>query len=81
MRGVVVAPVGEGPDPHRRHAVVAVAHGTVGNQPAVLVRNSWGFGWGIEGHAWLPETFLTPRLIRVAVLTEDVDVLANRTAA
>jgi hypothetical protein len=80
-RGVVVAPLGEGPDPHRRHAAVAVAHGIVAGERAVLVRNSWGPDWGINGHAWLPETFLTPRLFRVALLTENIDVLAHRTAA
>jgi hypothetical protein len=81
LRGVVVAPVGEGPDPQRRHAVVAVAHGIVSNQRAVLVRNSRGSDWGISGHAWLPEAFVTPRLIRVALLTESVDVSAHRSAA
>jgi len=81
LRGVVVAPMGEGPDPQRRHAVVAVAHGIVSNERAVLVRNSWGSDWGIRGHAWLSEVFLTPRLIRVVLLTENVDVFAHRTAA
>jgi hypothetical protein len=80
-RGVVVAPIGEGPDPQRRHAVVAVAHGIVANERAVLARNSWGPDWGISGYAWLSETFLTPRLFRVALLTENIDVFAHRTAA
>lgn len=81
LSGVVVAPVSEGPDPQRRHAVIAVAHGIVSNERAVLVRNSWGSDWGIGGHAWLPEPFLTPRLIQVALLTGNVDVFAHRTAA
>jgi hypothetical protein len=76
-RGVVVAPAGEGPDSQRRHAVVAVAHGTNAGERVVLVRNSWGHGWAINGHAWLPESFLAPRLLRVAVLNEDSNVLAH----
>jgi C1A family cysteine protease len=75
-RGVVVAPVGEGPDPQRRHAVVAVGHGRVSGERGLLVRNSWGVSWGLVGHAWLTESFLTPRLTHAARLTEKVDVSA-----
>lgn len=74
--GVVVAAPGEGPDPLRRHAVVAVAHGSIGTELTILVRNSWGADWGLAGHAWLPESYLSPRLTRVALLKEDVHVPA-----
>jgi hypothetical protein len=79
--GVVVAPPGEGPDPLRRHAVVAVAHGSVGAERAILVRNSWGVDWGMSGHGWLPETYLAPRLTHVALLKEEVYVSAKTLAA
>jgi hypothetical protein len=39
--GVVRAAVAEGPDPTRRHAVIAVGHGMVDGARAVLIRNSW----------------------------------------
>jgi len=70
----------EGPDPARRHAVVAAAHGTVDGERAVLVRNSWGLKWGAAGYAWLTETFLAPRLFAAAMLTENVDVSASSVA-
>jgi hypothetical protein len=79
--GVVRAAPGEGPDPMRRHAVIAVGHGTVDGARAVLVRNSWGADWGVNGHAWLPETFIAPRLRRLALLTEEVHVPAQNLAA
>jgi Papain family cysteine protease len=79
--GVVRAVAGDGPDPMRRHAAVAVGHGIVDGTRAILIRNSWGIDWGTEGHAWLPETFIAPRLTRVALLTEEVHVPAQDLAA
>ncbi len=79
--GVVAAPPHEQPDPLRRHAVIAVGHGRIGQTRAVLVRNSWGPDWGLDGYAWLPEPFLAPRLTRVALLTENIDVSATHLAA
>ena len=69
------------PEPAQRHAVVAVGHGTVDGIPAILIRNSWGPGWGLEGHAWLTERFLAPRLFATANLTEEVDVSSHTAAA
>lgn len=66
--GVVKPGADEVPDPARRHAVLAVGHGTVDGERAVLARNSWGAGWGSAGYAWVTETFLTPRIISVAKL-------------
>ena len=79
--GVVQPAAGEVPEPARRHAVIAVGHGTVQAERAILVRNSWGLGWGLSGHAWLTERFIAPRLFAAALLTEDVDVSARPLAA
>lgn len=79
--GVVIAPPTEGPDPSRRHAVVAVAHGSLGGERFVLLRNSWGLDWGLAGHAWLPEAYLAARLTRVALLKDEVDVPRENLAA
>lgn len=79
--GIISAPASEGPDPLRRHAVVAVAHGMIGTEFVVLVRNSWGAGWGLTGHAWLTAAYLAPRLLRIAILTEEVDVSRTNLAA
>jgi C1A family cysteine protease len=47
------------PEPDRKHeklrgghAVMAVGYDD--RRKAVLVRNSWGPGWGIEGYFWMP---------------------------
>jgi hypothetical protein len=77
--GIVYGVGGE--DPVRRHAVVAVGYGRVGAEDAILVRNSWGADWGLHGHAWLPRSYLAPRITRVAVLTEVADVPAPNIAA
>ena len=75
--GVIQPAVGEAPEPARRHAVIAVGHGTIQGERAILVRNSWGPGWGVGGHGWLTEGFIAQRLFATALLTEDVDVSAR----
>lgn len=60
--GVVDPPDDEKPEPARKHAVVAIGHGSYRGRRAVLVRNSWGKGWGRDGQAWLTENFLAPRI-------------------
>jgi Papain family cysteine protease len=79
--GIVDQAPGEGPDYHRRHAVIAVGHGTVGAERAVLIRNSWGGAWGTNGYGWLTERFLRPRVFRLAILKEDLSVSAHSVAA
>ncbi|AZV18112.1 C1 family peptidase [Mesorhizobium sp. M7A.F.Ce.TU.012.03.2.1] len=79
--GVVTPAIGEQPEPERRHAVIAVAHGFVDNKRSVLVRNSWGQRWGVSGYAWLTEDFLAPRLWGALELLEDVDVSGSSAAA
>jgi C1A family cysteine protease len=39
------------------HAVMAVGYDD--RRKAVLVRNSWGRHWGIEGHFWMPYRLIT----------------------
>ena len=69
--GIVAA--AEPPDPERDHAVLALGHGTLsGSAEAVLVRNFWGPEWGEDGHAWLPEAYLAPSLLRSAVMTKEL---------
>jgi hypothetical protein len=62
----------EKPDLTRRHAVVAVGHGIRTSERVILIRNSWGTYWGIEGYAWVTETYLAPRLRRAAILTKEL---------
>lgn len=64
-----------------RHAVVAVAHGDAKGQRAILIRNSWGHGWGVGGYAWVSEKYLLPRVFRLAILKEDLSVPSNSAAA
>lgn len=79
--GIVHPETAENPEPERRHAVIGVGHGKADGHRAILVRNSWGAGWGVGGYAWLTEAFLKPRLFAIAMLTEDPNVPANTPAA
>jgi hypothetical protein len=71
----------EAPEPERRHAVIAVGHGTINRHRAILIRNSWGPRWGDGGYGWLTEAFLAPRTFAAAALMEEVDVSARSAAA
>jgi hypothetical protein len=62
----------EKPDPKRTHAVVAVGYGLRASERIILIRNSWGRDWGIEGYAWVTETYLAPRLRRAAILMREL---------
>ena len=67
--------VGEGvevsmPEPGEQllggHSMIAVGYDDekmMGpNQGALLVRNSWGAGWGERGYGWLPYKYVEARL-------------------
>jgi hypothetical protein len=65
--GVVAS--GEALMPRRVHALVAVGHGARGADRFILVRNSWGLIWGLNGHAWVDTAYLGPRLLVAATMT------------
>lgn len=45
------------------HALIAVGHGEVATGEAcILVRNSWGQDWALEGYGWLTGSYLKSRL-------------------
>lgn len=81
LDGIVDESPGERPEPSQRHALVAVGMGKVLGMPATLVRNSWGSNWGLDGHAWLTDRYLAPRLFATAALLEEVDVSTRAIAA
>lgn len=81
IEGLVEPASDEMPEPARRHAIVAVGHGECAGQRVLLVRNSWGSAWGLNGYAWLTESFLKPRVFATAVLKGDVDVSSSSIAA
>lgn len=59
-------------DPKLRHAVVAVGYGERAGAKLILIRNSWGEGWGLKGYAWLAADYLAPRLTGAAILTTEL---------
>ena len=59
-------------EPKRVHALVAVGHGRRGRDRFVLVRNSWGETWGIEGYGWVATGYLEPRLLQAAVMAGEL---------
>lgn len=52
------------------HAVIAVGYGQDGPDRYVLMRNSWGEDWGIDGYAWVHTAYLESRLYRVALMSD-----------
>src|SRR5262252_3224721 len=64
--GIIAA--AEPVEPKRVHALIAVGHGHSQQSTFVLVRNSWGEAWGIEGYGWIATRYLRPRLLSAATM-------------
>lgn len=65
-------------DTNLGHAVVVVGRGEFVGSPLLLLRNSWGARWGHDGHAWVRESYLGPRLVDAFVISKgDGDVLQS----
>lgn len=60
------------------HAVTAVGAATnaAGDSRRLLVRNSWGPGWGAGGYGWLPYDYLVAFAVQAAAI--DPQKLATR---
>lgn len=75
--GLVAA--NEPPDPHRRHAVIAVGHGEKAGERVFLIRNSWGDDWGIDGYAWITQSYLEDKVNETAEMTRDLSNVSGNT--
>lgn len=51
------------------HAVVVAGYESDAKTTDFLVRNSWGDHWGDHGYGWLPESYLSPRLVSVSTVS------------
>lgn len=51
------------------HAVIAVGHGkSSASEECILIRNSWGEAWALEGYAWITASYLAARLTATLVM-------------
>jgi C1A family cysteine protease len=58
------------PDTERAgHAVLGVGSASNSANQFILIRNSWGAGWGMSGHAWLSRAYVEQHLIEAGTVT------------
>lgn len=51
------------------HAVIAVGYGqTTAGEDCILIRNSWGEDWALEGYAWITASYLAARMTDTLVM-------------
>ncbi|MFT3966746.1 MAG: C1 family peptidase [Sphingobium sp.] len=50
------------------HALLAIGHGADRDGRFLLVRNSWGTDWGLNGHAWLRQDYVENHLHQTATI-------------
>jgi hypothetical protein len=48
--------------------VIGVATNTIGENRRLLIRNTWGLGWGAGGYGWLPLDYLIAFAVQAAVI-------------
>lgn len=51
------------------HGVIAVGYANEGKKRLVLIRNSWGASWGLNGYAWVEADYLDPRADLLALVS------------
>ncbi len=75
---ILGADLGHPIDLTRGHAIMLVGSGDYAGEPVLLLRNSWGDGWGNQGHAWVRESYLVPRLVEAFIISKgEGDVLQS----
>jgi len=50
------------------HAVLVVGATDISGRRHLLIRNSWGDGWGLNGYAWLPVAYLESFAVQAGVV-------------